>query len=156
MTSSQISRLLHGRRIGRGKWMAKCCAHPDKTASLSITEMKGGNTRLHCFSGCPQQAVVEAAGLKWGDLTLESAPDPYWAAKRAEEDRLALIEKRVGLAIMMGAIEPEHKRYWDAVERNGMAEIERIRPDKQREVQRIIAEYGIDELVECLPEGIGK
>lgn len=58
MTAETIARELHGRRSGAG-WMAKCPAHEDRSPSLSITE-RDGKTLLHCFTGCPQDAVISA------------------------------------------------------------------------------------------------
>ena len=89
MRSEELAKLLHGRRIGRGKWMAKCCAHPDKTASLSITSMPTGNTRVHCFGGCHQADIIRAIGLTWKDLKSQQEDSEAWKeaakARKAEE-----------------------------------------------------------------------
>ena len=58
MTAASIARELGGRRSGAG-FMARCPAHDDKNPSLSITE-RDGRLLVYCFSGCPQDAVVEA------------------------------------------------------------------------------------------------
>lgn len=51
-----------------GKGMAKCPAHPDTTASLSVGRGDDGRTLLKCFTGCATEAVVTAAGLTMADL----------------------------------------------------------------------------------------
>ena len=48
---------------GSGQYMAKCPAHPDKKASLSISQGDKGGIVLHCFAGCDNADILEAAGL---------------------------------------------------------------------------------------------
>lgn len=55
-------------RAGRDGWTCCCPAHPDKTPSLSITQLPDGNVRLHCFAGCEQSSILEALGLRWRHL----------------------------------------------------------------------------------------
>jgi len=54
------------RRRGRG-WMAKCPAHDDRVASLSIDEADD-RVLLKCHSGCSVLAVVDALGITMSDL----------------------------------------------------------------------------------------
>ena len=107
MTASQIARTLRARRIAPGKYMCRCVAHPDKTASLSITDMGNGRTRLHCFSGCSQKAVLEAMGLQWADLTTDKPLDrDAMKAIEAERQRAADAirnRRRIKLAAMDAA-----------------------------------------------------
>src|ERR1017187_8520701 len=155
MTASQIASALHARRIAKGKWMAKCAAHDDRGPSLSITDMGNGRTRLHCFSGCEQSAVLEAAGLRWADLR-PGEPDPYWKAQMRDREALERQEHRHGLAIMMQSVEPSHRVYWATVERNIAAEIaglsnimfpnETAQQRHAETTQHLISEYGFKEL----------
>jgi len=71
-----LGRLEGVRRAGAGSWMARCPAHPDRNPSLSIA-LRDGRVLLHCFAGCPPEAVLGAVGLTWKDLR---EPDP-WAWK---------------------------------------------------------------------------
>lgn len=50
-------------------WQAKCPAHEDKKASLSIA-VKDEYILLHCHAGCTTEAILEARGLKPKDLFL--------------------------------------------------------------------------------------
>lgn len=69
---SAIDRITAGlervRRIGPGRWIARCPAHKDRTASLSIRELDDGRVLLHCFAGCSVESVVGAVGLQMEDL----------------------------------------------------------------------------------------
>ncbi len=55
------------RRSGSG-WMARCPAHDDRQASLSITAGDDGRALVYCHAGCSIEAVTEAAGLTSADL----------------------------------------------------------------------------------------
>lgn len=59
--------------------MAKCPAHADSTASLSVRAAEDGKVLLHCFAGCVPEAVLNAAGLTMGDL--------FPAGSRSERQR---------------------------------------------------------------------
>ncbi len=63
-----ISRLDRVQHRGNGRWLACCPAHGDRSPSLSIREQSDGTLLVHCFAGCPTDAVVEAVGLELGDL----------------------------------------------------------------------------------------
>lgn len=63
-----LSKLDKVKRTGRGKWLACCPAHADKTASLSVRELDDGRVLAHCFAGCSVHEVVAAVGLELTDL----------------------------------------------------------------------------------------
>jgi 5S rRNA maturation endonuclease (ribonuclease M5) len=50
------------------KASARCPAHDDHTASLSVTEGDAGKVVVHCHAGCPIDEIVAAIGLNLGDL----------------------------------------------------------------------------------------
>lgn len=125
MTSSQVARLLRARRSGRGKWQAKCPSHHDRTPSLSITDMGAGRTRLHCFVGCHQSDVLKAAGLSWKDLRSGEA-EPQIRERMTLEDERKRLERRLGLAMMLGAIEPQKRNYWAATVKGIRAELKQL------------------------------
>lgn len=55
------------RRSGSG-YTAKCPAHDDGRASLSVGPGKDQPVLIHCFAGCDRDAVLDAIGLSWADL----------------------------------------------------------------------------------------
>jgi DNA primase len=75
MSAAALLARLDGVRRTANGWTAKCPAHPDRTASLSIAEGDDGRALLHCFAGCPAADVVAAIGLSLADLFPERIRD---------------------------------------------------------------------------------
>lgn len=63
-----VSRLDHARPVGRGRWIARCPAHTDRTPSLSVTEGDDGRVLIYCHAECDPHAIVDAVGLDLSDL----------------------------------------------------------------------------------------
>lgn len=59
-----LPRLEGIRPTGQG-FMARCPAHDDGKASLSISAGKDHPVLLHCHAGCDRDAVLEKLGLTW-------------------------------------------------------------------------------------------
>jgi 5S rRNA maturation endonuclease (ribonuclease M5) len=59
---------LDGARKSGGQWMARCPAHEDNRASLSITEGKEQPVVFNCHAGCDSTAILNALELTWKDL----------------------------------------------------------------------------------------
>jgi DNA primase len=78
-----LERLEKVRRMGAGRYMACCPAHDDKNPSLSIRD-DGERVLIHCFAGCDSQDVIDAVGLRWGDLYDTPEKAAYAAAVRSE------------------------------------------------------------------------
>ncbi len=55
------------KKSGAG-YSACCPAHDDENPSLSIREGNDGKILLHCFAGCPVDAICHALGLEVSDL----------------------------------------------------------------------------------------
>jgi hypothetical protein len=62
-----LSTLPTVRQTGPGRWLARCPAHDDRRASLSVREIDG-RVLIHCFAGCSAGDVVSALGLSLCDL----------------------------------------------------------------------------------------
>jgi len=62
-----LSKLPRAKRSGNG-WMARCPAHEDGRASLSITAGDDERALVHCHAGCKPEAIVAALGLTLTDL----------------------------------------------------------------------------------------
>lgn len=54
-----------------GGWLARCPAHEDTRASLSVGSGDGGRVLAKCHAGCSTESVVGAVGLKMSDLMPE-------------------------------------------------------------------------------------
>lgn len=76
-----LSKLDGVKRTGEGRYLARCPAHADKRASLSIREADGEKILVHCFAGCSVHEVVSAAGLEISDLFPPRPSDPAHAGK---------------------------------------------------------------------------
>lgn len=64
-----LSRLDAVRKVGPGRWRARCPAHDGKNKQvLSIGETTDGTVLVKCFAGCTAAAVVGAVGLELHDL----------------------------------------------------------------------------------------
>src|ERR1700678_3711778 len=86
-TLVEIAERFHARRIRSDRWIAKCPAHADRAPSLTIAEGREGRVLLHCFAGCPIEAILLHAGMSVSHL-FAAAPHPAAAAKqRAAADR---------------------------------------------------------------------
>lgn len=70
-----LSKLPDARQTGKG-WSARCPAHGDRRASLSIAEGKDGRALAKCHAGCKVEAICSALGLRVADLmpTADSLP----------------------------------------------------------------------------------
>ena len=54
---------------GSGKqYSAKCPAHDDRKASLSVSEGEDGRILLNCHAGCSAEEICGALGIKVSDL----------------------------------------------------------------------------------------
>lgn len=130
--SSPLERLLdrldRPRRAGAG-WVARCPAHQDTNASLSLAEGDNGTVLLHCFAGCPAADVVAAVGFTLADLFERPLPGHHltasqrralnretriarqWAALGAALPELAVIEAAAGLVVTRRGLRPaDHAR----------------------------------------------
>lgn len=68
MTLNELLPLLDG-VTGSGKqYSARCPAHDDKRASLSISEGTDGKILLNCHAGCAYDDIIAALGLQRSDL----------------------------------------------------------------------------------------
>ncbi len=76
-----LSKLDGVKRTGDGRYLARCPAHQDKRASLSVRETDEGKILVHCFAGCSVHEVISAAGLEISDLFPPRPSDPAYTGK---------------------------------------------------------------------------
>ena len=60
---------LDGVQPRSGYWMARCPAHPDGKASLSVKRGTEQPVLLHCFAECERDAILSAIGLTLADVS---------------------------------------------------------------------------------------
>ncbi|MES2460015.1 MAG: DUF3987 domain-containing protein [Armatimonadota bacterium] len=72
-----LSRLENVRGRGPAAWQARCPAHDDKQASLSIGIGKEDRTVLKCFANCATESIVAAMGLTMKDLFPDDGSQRY-------------------------------------------------------------------------------
>lgn len=71
-----LARLGRVRRVGVGKWVARCPAHDDRGPSLSIAETADGRVLLYDFGAqCSAAEILDAVGLTFEVLFPEHDPD---------------------------------------------------------------------------------
>jgi DNA primase len=93
VSTSTLLQCLQGvRKSGRG-WTAKCPAHEDRSASLSIAETDDGRVLIHCFANCSAHDVLDSLGLSMTDLFPERERD-YSPAGRVAAREVATARKR--------------------------------------------------------------
>jgi putative DNA primase/helicase len=67
-----LARLDRVRRNGSG-WSARCPAHEDRIASLSVSEGDDGRALVHCHAGCALDTILAACELTAPDLFPQDA-----------------------------------------------------------------------------------
>jgi hypothetical protein len=71
MTMIELVDLLHARRVGPDRWMARCPTalhrHGDRNPSLSL-RLLDGKRLIHCFSGCRIEGIAQALGVTLREL----------------------------------------------------------------------------------------
>jgi hypothetical protein len=72
-----LDRLQKVKANGKGRYMACCPAHEDKSPSLLVTEDSSGKVGIHCFAGCGGADVMAAIGLALTDLYPEPLTRDY-------------------------------------------------------------------------------
>jgi hypothetical protein len=99
-----LARLPGARKAGNG-WSARCPAHDDERASLSVSEGDDGRVLLKCHAGCAAEAIVSGVGLTMRDLMPErdrvtpirnGNPKPNERVFPTAADAVAVLEGRLG------------------------------------------------------------
>jgi hypothetical protein len=62
-----LAKLPDAKKAGNG-WAARCPAHEDNKASLSVAEGDDGTALLRCHAGCTTSAILSTIGMTLGDL----------------------------------------------------------------------------------------
>ena len=97
-----LARLEGVRAAGRG-YSARCPAHKDRSASLSVAEGRDGRALVKCFAGCEPLAIVHALGLEMADLFPERIADPSTGGRAAASEAW----RQTGWAAALGVLARE-------------------------------------------------
>ena len=81
-----LAKLPGARQSGTG-WSARCPAHEDRRASLSIAEGDDGRTLIRCHAGCSVDAICAAVGLTQADLFMPSTSTVLRSTRAKRENR---------------------------------------------------------------------
>ena len=84
---------------GKGKWMACCPAHQDKSPSLVVTEADD-RVLVHCFAGCNTQNVTAAIGLNVADLFYNKLASGEMTERKRQRFEEVLKSERIQVAII--------------------------------------------------------
>lgn len=91
---------LPGARKSPSGWSARCPAHEDRRASLSVSAGGNGAALVKCHAGCDTSAIVAALGLSLADLfpAKDYAPRPNRGGQAypSANDAVAALERRHG------------------------------------------------------------
>jgi hypothetical protein len=97
-----LAKLPGAKRAGNG-WSARCPAHDDRRASLSVSEGDDGTALVKCHAGCDTSAILAAIGMKLADLFPAKAgpsrngkPKPTGKTFPTAEDAVADLERQHG------------------------------------------------------------
>lgn len=88
-----LDRLEDAKPSGLNKWEARCPAHDDRHASLSVAQGRQGVV-AHCHAGCAIENIARAIGLDVADL-FDRDPEPAAPAPKQEAKPLQM-EQQVG------------------------------------------------------------
>lgn len=90
MTPEEIVALTHARKVGKGRWIARCPSHPDRNPSLSIREGRKA-LLVQCMSQqCPLPDICRALGITVESLFYDSGRK----LSHAEVERMRLDAER--------------------------------------------------------------
>jgi hypothetical protein len=151
MTASDFAQLLHAKRVGRGRWQAKCPSHDDRTPSLSIAEGKRSPIVFRCMSQqCDQKAILDAMGLTWADILGPCPITPEIRRRLSDQARLKRLEGRWMTCSMNRVWDARNRNYWAKAAQKLDEEIAalaiRMDPseDRERRMKAAIERYGWD------------
>lgn len=82
MTLEYFLAMLDGVSGGGDQYSAKCPAHDDNRASLSIARRNDGGAIVNCHAGCTPEQITEAMGLTVHDLYNTTPEQDFKSGKR--------------------------------------------------------------------------
>ena len=99
MNAQDVSDRLEKVTGSKGKWMACCPSHQDKSPSLAVTET-ADRVLVQCFSGCDTQDVTAAIGLNLADLFYNKLAGAEITERKRQRFEKVLKSERIQVAII--------------------------------------------------------
>jgi hypothetical protein len=140
-TLENVLSKLSGVRETKSGWSARCPAHEDRQASLSIGEGDDGRVLLKCHAGCDHKKIVAALGLEERDLfdadakrtatPKKSSPSKTTSKAYATADAAEKAYERI-----LGKWTHRYE-YQDAKERLGYVVLRWDQPDGKKDIRPI-------------------
>jgi putative DNA primase/helicase len=123
-----LEKLSSVRANGARQWMARCPAHDDRTASLSVKDGRDGRVLLYCHARCATAAIVAAIGLEMTDLfpAGQASAQPASSASAPTQRTKAMV-KSYDYTDESGALLFQVCRFHDAA--TGAKDFRQRRPD---------------------------
>ena len=106
MIEELLNRLEGVSTSGHAGWAARCPAHADWDAALSIRPDDDGHWLVACRAGCPFDAILAAVGLEARGLGPDTDPPPT-----AREDALRDYRSDVPALTLLADVQPEPVRW---------------------------------------------
>ena len=109
LTAAVLAHRLHGRRVGRDKYMARCVCHDDRVASLSIRQV-GDRILLYDFGGCDTRDILAKLNLTFASLCGDRPPHARPPVRFREVNwdmKWMSMPRRLALAAVEGGPRPE-------------------------------------------------
>ena len=91
MTLNEILGRLRGVRGGNGQYTAKCPAHDDRNASLSVGVGNDRRILLKCHAGCSSEAITAALGGDCVAVVADNSVDVVVSGGRLNDDAVLQI-----------------------------------------------------------------
>ena len=113
---TMLSRLDGVKQTGRGKYIARCPAHDDRSPSLAIKECDDGRMLIHDFAGCETEDVLAAIGLKFADIMPERVGDEHSYKPQKwikAQDALETLDHESLVVVIIGGDFLEHRKIDD-------------------------------------------
>jgi hypothetical protein len=120
-------------------WSARCPAHEDRKASLSIADGDEGRVLLNCHAGCDHKAIVSALGLEEADLfDRDDQRRPTTKASKAKKAGTAYATAKAAVAAYQRTLgkPTDVYEYEDAGEVVGLV-VRWSRPDGTKEIRPV-------------------
>lgn len=137
MNATPIQKILNGLYTANGEratksgsgWSARCPAHDDNRASLSVAEGESGRALIWCHAGCSVEDICAAVGLQRADLmpdstststqTRKSSKNPLYRRQPSNGKRTATYDTAEGAIAALECKNGKRSAQWTYTDAQG-------------------------------------